>query len=150
MHVLGLKCGITGRTSFKNAFHTHFWHFQCENQIRLLDQIRTQYTPTGDFAQVIFRTLELYSQKLSKGIPASSYIQIASAPLCNIYVCVCVCTSCFLMFFFFLLLPCHALELLLVSGGRASTIRRHLQRKSLYSGQDRANIMICLGVLCND
>jgi hypothetical protein len=27
MHVLVLKCGITGRTSSKNSFHAHFWHF---------------------------------------------------------------------------------------------------------------------------
>jgi hypothetical protein len=27
MHVLLLKCGITGRRSSKNSFHTHFWHF---------------------------------------------------------------------------------------------------------------------------
>jgi hypothetical protein len=27
MHVLVLKGGITGRTSSKMSFHTHFWHF---------------------------------------------------------------------------------------------------------------------------
>jgi hypothetical protein len=27
MHVLVLKCGIIDRTSSKNSFHTHFWHF---------------------------------------------------------------------------------------------------------------------------
>jgi hypothetical protein len=30
MHVLVLKCGITGRTSSKDSFHTYFWHFSMQ------------------------------------------------------------------------------------------------------------------------